>query len=318
MFSGHPYLVAVPTPSEAVTYGGNRVSHNSLGFRGPETTREKPAGVTRIATLGASTTYSTGVGDDETWQRHLEAELGPGFEVLNFGVPGYTTVENLIQTALWLSDYQPDVAVYFEGWADARNQHIAHLAPDYSGFHGRFQFTNLRLDEMRPGRRSAVLFYLKGALDRLTPGLFYLSAHSEPGPGALEPAIDPRALDLYRRNLASIAALCRQQGIEPLFVPQRINPAALTADEPYGWLPYVRDRDVPAVIAAYNAAMEEVAAEEGVPFAREILDLDLGPADFVDQGHFSPSGTAKFARALAPVIERTLARHSGPGLDPAD
>jgi hypothetical protein len=45
----------------------------------------------------------------------LEKELGPGYEVINLGVPGYSTVENLIQTALILPSLNPDVAIFLCG-----------------------------------------------------------------------------------------------------------------------------------------------------------------------------------------------------------
>src|SRR4029453_9158773 len=69
------------------------------------------AGVTRIAVFGCSQTFGSGVEDDETFSARLEQTLGPGVEVLNFGVPGYGTDQMLLR---WERDgvrYAPDIVV---------------------------------------------------------------------------------------------------------------------------------------------------------------------------------------------------------------
>lgn len=72
---------------------------NSLGLRGPETTREKPPGVERILGLGDSFTFGTGVRLEDTWLavlgRALAASGRTDVEVLNGGVAGYDTTHEL-------------------------------------------------------------------------------------------------------------------------------------------------------------------------------------------------------------------------------
>jgi lysophospholipase L1-like esterase len=70
---------------------------NALGFRGPETAEAKPEGVFRIIGLGDSFTFGRGVRVEDTFladlQRRLD-QIAPGsFEVLNWGVAGYDTVD---------------------------------------------------------------------------------------------------------------------------------------------------------------------------------------------------------------------------------
>jgi len=69
---------------------------NALGFRGAETTRNKPAGVHRILGLGDSFTFGTGVRREDTFLHRVEQILNeaggePRVEVLNLGVPGWDT-----------------------------------------------------------------------------------------------------------------------------------------------------------------------------------------------------------------------------------
>jgi lysophospholipase L1-like esterase len=71
---------------------------NALGFRGPETTLEKPPETFRIVGVGDSFTFGTGVRREDTFLAELERRLnerpgGPRFEVLNLGVFAYDTEE---------------------------------------------------------------------------------------------------------------------------------------------------------------------------------------------------------------------------------
>jgi hypothetical protein len=80
-------------PGARSHYLGASFTTNQHGFRDREVTRETPAGVVRLAALGASITMGAGVGDAEVYPRRVQDRLDarwPGrFEVLNFGVGAY-------------------------------------------------------------------------------------------------------------------------------------------------------------------------------------------------------------------------------------
>jgi len=77
------------------------VKMNALGMRGPETTLEKPANTFRVALLGDSYTFGWGVEQDKTFaslmQKTADTILNgtKKVEVLNFGVPGYATFQEV-------------------------------------------------------------------------------------------------------------------------------------------------------------------------------------------------------------------------------
>lgn len=308
MFEPHPYLVGAPIPGISRTENGVTISHNSLGMRGAELAPELSEDGIRIVTIGGSSTYNTGVSDGDTWQEHLGRLLGPEYEVLNLGVPGYSTAEHVIQTALHLSDLLPDLAIYYVGWNDVRSAHVADLKADYSSFHGRGQYTNLGLP-LRVWQGPNLAF--PAILIQGGQGLRWVNDFAEWRPasaGTISDEVDERAISLFTRNVTLMITLARAQGVQPVLVPQILNYARWSSDEPVWWIPFVRQRDVKSLMAAYNAQLELIASEMSVPFVSEVLMESWSEEDFIDEGHFSSRGQNRFAQAIAPTITDLTSR----------
>jgi hypothetical protein len=73
---------------------------NARGIRGPEIDQHPAPGIFRILMLSDSNSFGSGVGDDETLPYQLQKQLGQRFEVINFSVPAYSTVQQYI----WLTE----------------------------------------------------------------------------------------------------------------------------------------------------------------------------------------------------------------------
>lgn len=89
---------------------------NSLGFRGPEVTVPKPAGRFRVAVIGDSVTMGWGVNDEETYSAQLEQRLHLRFpnrdlDVVNLGVGGYNTRQQVTLLKRYISRLQPDLVL---------------------------------------------------------------------------------------------------------------------------------------------------------------------------------------------------------------
>jgi len=141
--SGPPHFYNLQDPyrgwagnPNAVTFWSGEGEHgelrmNSAGFRDRERSLEKPEGSYRIALLGDSFVESIYLHLDRTYASQLERILQncPGLgsqqiEVLNFGVQGYGTAQQLMTLRHEVWAYEPDlVLLHFYPGNDVRNNY---------------------------------------------------------------------------------------------------------------------------------------------------------------------------------------------------
>ena len=70
----------------------------------------------------ASAAFGTGVkGDGETLQAVLE-QLNDSYEVINAGVPGFLSGQELTYVVTELADYEPDIIIAYNGFNDLDSQ----------------------------------------------------------------------------------------------------------------------------------------------------------------------------------------------------
>jgi len=101
-----------PNSHKSLTLEGHsyRLSYNSHGFRVPEYAYKKPKGVRRIVILGDSFVDGSEVDDYETFTWLMQEKLD-SIEVINLGVYGYSTVQELIALKKFALKYDPDVVL---------------------------------------------------------------------------------------------------------------------------------------------------------------------------------------------------------------
>lgn len=302
-FRWHALLQVVPIPSlQIVSPNGLVISHTSEGTRGREPAPGSLDGRAVVATYGGSTTYDIGVGDGDTWSDQLDEALGrSGTFVVNNGVPGYTTVEHLIQTEFYQDKFgrKPRCAVYYVGWNDLRNAHIPHLDAAYADFHLPSQVDSLKV--RRVGGWDVTISPLLTVVARFASAQIDTVQYSTDPKGPPGTGDDAAVLQLFERNVRTISAINRQRGIATVWVGQLINRAAFGGEGSYGWLPLVRDRDVPAMLDHLNAVLIRTAADLG-DTGIAIAPDRFGQQDFIDNGHFNAHGARRFAEIIAPQV----------------
>lgn len=147
MFERHPYLVGRLKGDVRLTESGKTATIGSDHTRWTGSASAEPNAI-RVAVLGGSTTFGTKVTDADSWPALLQGNLGPHYVVTNYGVPGYSTAEAIIQMSLLFPEPAPQVVVFYGGWNDLKNYHTGDLGPDYYG-HEMSQYGNLGIPLMQ-------------------------------------------------------------------------------------------------------------------------------------------------------------------------
>jgi len=107
-------------PNLNVRFEGVPVKTNSFGMRNREISKKKPDGTYRIALLGDSFAFGWGVEFEKIFaqvmerQLNLSAAANKNFEVLDFGVPGYSSFQEAALFEKIGLDFEPDaILIYF-------------------------------------------------------------------------------------------------------------------------------------------------------------------------------------------------------------
>ena len=120
-FYNEKYLAYNPWPSQ-----GDGAYINEHGFRGPEITKEKPVNTFRIFLVGGSTMFGSGSNDSTQifsvlQERFDEKDFGFDIEVINAGISGAWSKNEVALIKYKLIDFSPDLIVVYDGVNDSIN-----------------------------------------------------------------------------------------------------------------------------------------------------------------------------------------------------
>jgi lysophospholipase L1-like esterase len=283
-------------------------SLNSHGMNEREFVVPKPAGRFRVFCLGDSCTFGEGLGPNQLpypqrIDRALQADpQTAGIEVLNAGIPGYTSDDGLGWFRSEILNFGPDLVTVLYGW----NDHWIEYAPqspkkkvspalvsfnrllDKSAFFSLFR--NFLYSLQKPSSRQQLQQEL-GLLTYTVP------------------------IGEYEKRLESFAQLARDHRIKLLFITA---PSALKKGEiPLWMLESVYNLDtVIALHEAYNDVCRKVAARNQVPLldlAKIFAGQDLNRLFDnyrLDPIHFNAAGHEFVADQLRVEIEKIYKKFS--------
>lgn len=110
---------------------------NNHGFRGKDFPKEKSDNMFRIFAVGGSATFGTNVNDDETWPAYLqkkfeEVDLGFEVEIINAGIKGANTSNELQLIKDVIVNLEPDLVIMYDGVNDAQALRLGLNGPTIS------------------------------------------------------------------------------------------------------------------------------------------------------------------------------------------
>jgi lysophospholipase L1-like esterase len=305
IYRPHHYLLYELAPSYVSPDG--LTHHNRHGFRGPEIPVPKPPGTFRVVCMGESSTYCVGIPrDEDTYparlEHHLRAAAAPrALDVVNAGVGGYTSAENLLCFIFKVHPLEPDLIVYYYTHNDVHPRRLPQLSRDYREYskswdespRGAAWVPRLRAFlDLALGRRGGDVGAHVRRLDEYEGRTPAANVFRNPP-------------DHFRANMRSLAVLARSWGIQMLFV----NPPYRELDRPE--ISRESVNPVTWAVHEHRLVIDEIGRELGL----SVYDLrqgipcppssPAGPGEhFRDRVHFNEKGADLVGKLVAGAILR--------------
>jgi hypothetical protein len=206
-------LIVELVPSKTITFLGAQLSTNRWGMRDRDYEQSPAPGTYRIALTGPSFVMGSGVADEEVFEWLLEDRLNreypdvpyTRYEILNFAVPGYSALQELISLEHKGLSFQPN-ALFFVAHQREEEAVVRYLA-DRISVGAAFPYADL-----------IELTRQKGVAAGLTKA-------------ETERRLYPLGTDILSWTYRRLVAVARAHGVLPvyIFMPTLENP--LRADE---------------------------------------------------------------------------------------
>ncbi len=298
LFEKHEYLIATNKKNAISQIQGITYTHDSHGYRiTPDYQTNK-----KILTIGGSTTYGTSVNDEDTWPYLLDEMLGEHYDVLNLAVPGHSTVQHVIMSAMSANDFNPYMIIYHVGLNDLRNSHVDSVDNSFDHFHSPTMFGAMGLCYREKWPKIAlirlmVMFFQE--INLYQTCLF----HSADYKGEINEQIDNRVVNVFRQNLHQLTMLNHSQETLALFVPQILPKGNIVEGNYKWWIPFIPDTVISDHVNYYNRITSQVADSNGLLYLSEVDSLEWSFELFADPSHLNAMGNAKLAEIIYDKIK---------------
>jgi hypothetical protein len=311
VFELHPFLVGRPQKNIRVDNKNKTITTTDIHTRWTGAPTDDQNSI-RIAVLGGSTAFGVAVTDADSWPALLQNTLDKGYSVINYGVPGYSTAEAIIQMALIVPDSSPQIVLFYEGWNDIRNYHDGNLGPDYFD-HGMRQYGNLKIPVKFGNNHEplftrlvqiSAIFKFANIIAQMLPQRPQSHPHTN---REVYRTPDPFVDKIYLRNLKTLKTLAQNIGAKVIFIPQVLNYADFKGKKKSrGWSAHIEDDAMPGLLDRFNSIMNHICLpkEPNCIVLNEVSTERWDPSDFVDDGHFSRAGGVKFSTIVSKYIRK--------------
>ncbi|RJQ76361.1 MAG: SGNH/GDSL hydrolase family protein [Desulfobacteraceae bacterium] len=288
---------------------------NEWGFRGNEIAKEKPPGVIRVVSTGASETFGLFESEGKDYPSQLQAildEIEPGrFEVINAACPGMTPPRINYYFEHWLRQFEPDILIYFPGatayldikpppdefhfnaarrWQPKKNLRIENK------FHEAFkQFIPLSIQTwLRDLRvKRVVSQYPSGWIFDSVPEERVAIFHDQLT--RLVEVVRRHDISIILSTYANLLSDCSGENLKSHIIEARRNS------------PRASEQALCQIESAANMVLKKLNGELGVPLADVAARLPRSTQYFADSVHFTDQGAAIVARTFADEILKVSA-----------
>jgi lysophospholipase L1-like esterase len=293
------------------------VLKNSLGFRGPEPPADFNEHLT-IITVGGSTTECLFVTEGKTWPALLSDQLQPSFKKVwlnNAGLNGHSTYGHLKLIKDYVAELKPDYCLFLVGCNDVDRSDLGNSDKTIGNSSQNFVIKLARYSRLANVLLNFYRHHLASERELVNNKHFSLT-------GKKPLVIDERMINeelsnqlplvkRYSIRIRELIALCRQAGIEPVFMTQPCLPGE-TIDDVTGvdlaTLPVDDKRNgklLWKMLQLYNDETRAVCREQNVFLIDLATLLPKSSRYFYDVYHFNNEG----CRKISTIVYDSLSVH---------
>lgn len=310
-FNPHPHLLYVFKPNSSFTmnaYGRHNFTINEYGFRSTSTYDvkdiAKPPNTLRVVTFGGSTTMGVN-DDDEIWPYFIGKFLSESFqnkniEVLNAGLMGYNSLDNLIDLALRAIDFDCDVYVIYLGVNDLSPRAPLNI---YKTDNSHFRRTLYESLYSSPAQ------LLPSVLLRLKIFRAFLELSGVPDSRNLirntSTAQFRKCFKIKDENISAIEIKMRQTTIRN--VKSMVGIIRVHRPDAMIVLSSFYDLENQRFLNDLNDDFRKLSSQLNLVFVDAANEIPKEQSMAYDYGHFTPEGDRRMGKLFASVITKNLA-----------
>lgn len=296
-----PYLNYIANPEHP--------EHNKLGYRGAEIENPKPEGVFRIVTLGGSTTYSTGTSPEESYAVFLQQALRNDYgytqvEVINGGMSGYSSWENLTNFAFRVLELEPDMIIVYAAVNDvvAREYGSNDCYQGENAMRGLNIGRGLWVEQNQPLSTSALHRFISIRLGWMPNPLDLQSAfktvdivcQGDPEGSTLADRVEANTPNYFERNMRNLLLLAQGNDVIPVLSTWSYY---VDAERPDHWI---------NAINQHNDITRQLAEELNIVLVDLATQLPIDSEFWeIDGIHLVAKGTQEQAKHYAQFLDES-------------
>jgi lysophospholipase L1-like esterase len=297
-------------------------SWNHMGFRGEMPPKNFSEYLTIIA-IGGSTTECTVISDGKTWCDLLAGKIKEKFRPVwlgNGGLNGMSTYGHIISMEDYIIKIKPKVALFLVGANDIglrtyRAEDLDHFKKPDTGWLASSWEKLMNQSEVLG---YAINFYRYSKAKRMGlvypildfPHLKQVDVSPEQEQGVLREHQE-KYLKPYAQRLRKLIELCRENGIEPVFITQPavfgdlIDPATgtdLGKVEFWAW----NGKVLWEILELYNGVLRDICRQQHVYVVDLAREMPKSTEYFCDSYHFTNAGCQRVAEIISRHLSEFL------------